>query len=238
MSFAGFININGADYPIASTLYKECTTYEGDSPKIVSFADFDTLLPGVMVAVKFTYSNTATNPQLKVGTTEAKTIYVDGASSPGSPVGTTPATSWSAGSLVLFVYDGASWRMVNSSKALRAEMLSADDNLQAQINTINNTTVPNINAVINTKEPKLLKFKNKTATFTSGNGITNFGYRATVACTGVTTAMTAVVAFSGNDAGSGDFAPYCQTYNGGVYLYAAAAKSNVTIPCITCWSMT
>ena len=230
MSYAGKININSTDYPIASTLYKECTTAADVTPKIVSFADFDTLLEGVMIAVKFENTNTAVNPQLQVGTTTAKIIYTDGI----SPVGDTPSTSWPANSVVLFVYDGSVWRMINTSKALRTEMLGADANLQSQIDTINNTTVPGINSAVADRELKMLRFTNKSATFSSGSGITNFGYRAAVACDGVTSSMVAYVSFSGNNAGSGDYAPYCQTYNGGVYLYAAVSGT-ITVPSIICW---
>ena len=230
MSYAGKININSTDFPIASTLYKECTTAADVTPKIVQFAEFDTLLEGVMIAVKFDNTNTAVNPQLQVGSTAAKIIYTDGI----NPVGDTPSTSWPANSVVLFVYDGSVWRMINTSKALRAELLAADSNLQSQIDTINNTTVPGLNTAIADKEPKMLKFTNKSATFSSGNGITNFSYRAAVACDGVTSDMIPYVAFAGNNAGSGNYASYCQTYNGGVYLYAAVSGT-VTVPTIICW---
>lgn len=234
MSYAGKININSTDFPIASTLYKECTTAADVTPKVVQFAEFDTLLEGVMIAVKFDNTNTAVNPQLQVGSTVAKIVYTDGI----NPIGDTPATSWPANSVVLFIYDGSVWRIVNTTKALRTEMLASDSNLQSQIDTINNTTVPAINASLNDlstgKEPKMLRFENKSATFSSGNGITNFSYRADVACDGVTSDMVAYVCFSGNDAGSGDYGPYCQTYDGGVYLYAAKSET-ITVPMIVCW---
>ena len=105
--FAGKININSTDYPIASTLYGTCTTSAGTAAKIVTLADFDTLLPGVTVAVKFTYSNTAANPTLNVNGTGALPIYTDGTNAPG----TTPQESWAANSVVYFTYDGSAWMM-------------------------------------------------------------------------------------------------------------------------------
>ena len=183
-----------------------------------------------MIAVKFENTNTAVNPQLQVGSTTAKIIYTDGI----NPVGDTPSTSWPANSVVLFVYDGSVWRMINTSKALRTEMLGADANLQSQIDTINNTTIPGINTTVADKEPKMLKFTNKSATFTSGNGITNFAYRAAVSCSGVTSSMVAYVSFGGNDSGSGDYAPYCKTDANVVYLYASKAGT-ITVPSIICW---
>lgn len=57
-----------------------------------------------------------------------------------------------------------------------------------------------------------------------------------MACTGVTAAMFAEVVLSPADALSGNIAPVCQTYSGGVYLYAKAVPSAaVTIPTIIVW---
>lgn len=233
MSYGGKITINGVDYPIATTLYKRCTTGAGDTPKVVQYADFDTLMEGVVIAVYFEESNTAVNPQLQVGTTPAKIIYTDNI----NPVGDTPATSWPAKSVVLFLYDGNVWRIINTTKALRTELVGVASDLSAETERATAAEAVLTEAVgnLNTgKEPKTLKFTNKSATFTSGNGITNFGYRAAVPCEGVTSDMIPYVSFSGNNAGSGDYAPYCQTYNGGVYLYAAVSGT-ITVPSIVFW---
>lgn len=121
MSYAGKININGTPYPIASTLFGTCQTPEDVAQKVVGIAEFDTLIAGVMVAVFFEQSNTAVNPSLKVGTEEAAIIYTDGL----RPVGDAPATSWPANSIVLFVYDGTSWKIINTTRALRDETQEA-----------------------------------------------------------------------------------------------------------------
>lgn len=230
MSYGGKITINGVDYPIATTLYKRCTTGAGDTPKVVQFSDFDTLMEGVVLAVYFEESNTAVNPQLQVGTTPAKIIYTDNL----NPVGATPATSWPAKSVVLFLYDGNVWRLINPIRLARDELSNAIANEVARATAAEATLTTSVQNVDTAKEPKKLKFTNKSATFTSGNGITNFGYRAAVACEGVTSDMIPYVSFSGNNAGSGDYAPYCQTYNGGVYLYAAVSGT-ITVPSIVCW---
>lgn len=230
MSYGGKITINGVDYPIATTLYKRCTTGAGDTPKVVQYADFDTLMEGVVIAVYFEESNTAVNPQLQVGTTPAKIIYTDNI----NPVGDTPATSWPAKSVVLFLYDGNVWRIINPTKALRAELASDILAETSRATTAEAALTEAVGNLDTGKEPKTLRFTNKSATFSSGNGITNFGYRAAVPCEGVTADMIPYVSFSGNNAGSGDYAPYCQTYNGGVYLYAAVSGT-ITVPSIVCW---
>ena len=84
-----------------------------------------------------------------------------------------------------------------------------------------------------------LTFTNKsiaTSAWLSDSTYTDFPYRAAVACTGVTAAMFAEVVLSPADALSGNIAPVCQTYSGGVYLYAKAVPSAaVTIPTIIVW---
>ena len=75
-----------------------------------------------------------------------------------------------------------------------------------------------------------------TSAWASNSTYTDFPYRAAVACTDVTAAMFAEVVLSPADATSGNFAPVCQTYAGGVYLYAKAVPdADITIPTIIVW---
>lgn len=60
-----------------------------------------------------------------------------------------------------------------------------------------------------------------------------FGFRAAVALTGVTASMVPDVYFSAADAVSGNFSPAAQSYDGGVYIYAASKPTaSITIPTI------
>lgn len=75
-----------------------------------------------------------------------------------------------------------------------------------------------------------------TSAWLSDSTYTDFPYRAAVACTGVTAAMFAEVVLSPTDATSGNIAPVCQTYAGGVYIYAKAVPdAAITIPTIIIW---
>ena len=75
-----------------------------------------------------------------------------------------------------------------------------------------------------------------TSAWSSNSTYTDFPYRAAVACTGVTAAMFAEVVLSPADATSGNFASVCDTYAGGVYLYAKAVPdAAITIPTIIVW---
>lgn len=82
-------------------------------------------------------------------------------------------------------------------------------------------------------------FANKsvaTSAWASNATYDDYPYRAAVACSGVTADMFAEVVLSPADALSGNIAPVCQTYAGGVYLYAKAVPSAaVTIPTIIVW---
>lgn len=59
----------------------------------------------------------------------------------------------------------------------------------------------------------------------------DFAYRGTITLNGVTSSMLAEVTFAEAQARSGDYAPVCETYNGGVYIYSND-DGPITIPTI------
>lgn len=74
------------------------------------------------------------------------------------------------------------------------------------------------------------------ADFTSDNTYTDYPYRAAIAVNGVTMNMIPEIIFDVLDAISGNYSPVAQTYNGGVYIYAASPPdNNLTIPTIIVW---
>ena len=107
MGFGSKIRINNTDHSIASSLYGTCTDSAGTVGKTVTCADFDTLITGVTIHVKFTYGNTATNPTLNVNGTGSKAIYSNGTTAPGN----TKLKSWYDNTVVSFTYDGTAWCM-------------------------------------------------------------------------------------------------------------------------------
>ena len=124
MGFASKVEIDGSTHSLASSLYGICTTSSGTPSKIVTCPDFDTLIIGTTIAVKFVYTNTAANPTMNVNGLGALPIYTDGTNAPG----VTPQDSWAANSVVTFTYDGSAWLMTDSMgtalNALRAQMLN------------------------------------------------------------------------------------------------------------------
>lgn len=74
------------------------------------------------------------------------------------------------------------------------------------------------------------------ANFVSDNTYTDYPYRAAITVNGVTTDMIPEIIFDLSDAIGGNYSPVAQTYNGGVYIYAASPPdNNLTIPTIIVW---
>lgn len=90
--------------------YGTCSTAQGTAAKVVVCSEFTgaDLTAGTLLFVDFTAANTASNPTINVNGTGAKIIYRYGTTRPS----TSAASSWNAGSVVAFVYDGTAWTMV------------------------------------------------------------------------------------------------------------------------------
>lgn len=88
--------------------YGTCTTAAGTAAKVVTLTDSTgfTLQAGTIVAVKFTYANTASTPTLNVASSGAKSIKQYGTTAVGNGNQT---TGWIAGAIQIFVYDGTNW---------------------------------------------------------------------------------------------------------------------------------
>ncbi len=75
-----------------------------------------------------------------------------------------------------------------------------------------------------------------TSAWASDTTYTEYPYRASVALPSITALSFVEIVFSPADATSGNFAPVCDTYTGGVYLYAKAVPdADITIPTIIVW---
>ena len=88
-------------------------------------------------------------------------------------------------------------------------------------------------------EQSKLKFSNvsvASSAFVSDSTYAGWAYRASVSLSGVTASYVAEVVFGMSEATSGKFAPVCDTYSGGVYIYASEApSSSIVIPTILVW---
>ena len=95
--------------------YGTCTTGAGTAAKAVTCSNFK-LYTGALIAVKMTNANSAANATLNVNSTGAKSIYANGAA-----LTATDADNWTAGSTVLFAYNGSQWEIVDSAALTKAE---------------------------------------------------------------------------------------------------------------------
>ncbi len=112
MSYVGKIadTASNTQHLVGSTLYGTCSTDASTAAKVVTCADFDQLLTGVTIHVKFTYQYTGdVTPTLNVNNTGAKSITV-GTHTSGNMTLTKKPT-WNNGQVVSFTYDGTNWCM-------------------------------------------------------------------------------------------------------------------------------
>ena len=109
MAYITKTKIGSNTYPIGSCLYGTCSTASGTAAKVVTMADFDTLIHGVTIHVYFDNYNSAANATLNVNSTGAKYIIRAGGSAPG----TSADESWFSGQVVSFTYDSTydRWRI-------------------------------------------------------------------------------------------------------------------------------
>lgn len=132
----------------AATAAKEATLVSG------SFTSAD-LVTGAQIAVKFSNANTVASPTLQAGNTAAQPIKRYGTTAPS----TSAASSWNAGSVIYFVYDGTYWQMVGWLNTTYSGMTDAE--YQAGTSTTNRLITP----------ARLKAAIQYYATYSAGNGL-------------------------------------------------------------------
>lgn len=109
------------------THYGTCGSAAATVAKVVTLAGFE-LATGARIAVKFTYSNTATNPTLNVNETGAKAICYRGTTAVSD---TSDYYRWQNNDVVEFIYDGTNWIIVGwQTYAYHAELATYATNLR------------------------------------------------------------------------------------------------------------
>lgn len=113
---------------VASVLnphFGTCSTAAGTAAKTVTISGINELTVGLTIMVKFTNANSKASPTLKVNDLDAKPIMRYGTTAPG----TSAASSWNAGSVVIMVYDGTYWQIcnfLNSTYTLPSSMTESE----------------------------------------------------------------------------------------------------------------
>ena len=137
MAYVGKItDTDGVTGLVGSTLYGTCATAAGTAAKVVTCSDFDELLTGVTIHVKFTNGNTAASPTLNVNSTGAKAIFRF-----GTNAGST-SLSWTAGQVVSFTYDGTQWH-INDAAGAVYQSASTTSNYRSVMLSYNSSATAN-----------------------------------------------------------------------------------------------
>lgn len=130
MSYSGkFKDKNNNLHPVTSVLYGTCDTAAATAAKVVTCTDFDTLMTGVTIRVKFANANTAASPTVNINSTGAKSVYRFGSTAP------VDGNSWNAGEVVELVYDGTSFFMTGADD-IAAKQNATDNSLQTTDKTV------------------------------------------------------------------------------------------------------
>ena len=96
----------------------------------------------------------------------------------------------------------------------------------------NKDIVDVLNNSISGKQDKMLKFTNVTASvWVADSTFPDFGFRCDIACSGVTDAMFASIAFANEQAMSGAYSPFCETRTNVVSIWSTQ-NVPITIPSI------
>ena len=224
MAFVGKIRGGTVEGRIGSTLYGVCSTAANVAAKQVAIDGLDVLMTGLTIHVKMTNSNTAANPTLTISSvgSERIPIYRYGATAPG----TTESESWPAGSTLSMTYDGAAWQINDWKRDTNTTYGNATQSAAGLMSAADKAAVD--------KRTTSLVFTNKsTSGWSSNSTYSSYPYRASIACTGITANHYAEVCFNPNDVLNYVLAPVCQTYAGGVYVWAminpGKALSGITV---------
>lgn len=97
----GLLYVGGAQ---SVKRYATCTTSASTATKVITNSNIN-IETGTVILVKFTYSNTAASPELSITGKATYKLMQYGTTA----IGTTTATSWTAGAVVMFVFDGTNW---------------------------------------------------------------------------------------------------------------------------------
>lgn len=173
----GNVNIaSGASYRVNGAVvgipYLTCDTAAATAAKTTTLVhgsfDASCLVAGAQALVKFTYANGVANPTLSVNGTTAKSIKRYGTTA----VSTSAASSWNAGAVVLFVYDGTNWIVENWLNTTYSSMSEAE--ITAGTSTTARLITPaRLKTAIETWAP--IATTKTTFTPTSGSSYSSYG---------------------------------------------------------------
>lgn len=122
-------------------------------------------------------------------------------------------------------------RLTNSGEQLGWQVYNtisgSSTNSDLTLKTIDNTSIFGSGNI----ETSIKLSNTAVSTWASDTTYADYPYKATIAATGVTANMVAEVVYDMAEAESGNYAPICETYDGGIYIYSKV-NTTITIPTI------
>ena len=101
---------------------------------------------------------------------------------------------------------------------------------KTELNTKAATTY--VDTKVSECQKKCLIVSNASFTWAADASNTAYGYKGTYSNSSVSSSDIATVSFSQDDAVSGRYSPVCETFEGGVYIWAKSQPSSLTVPSI------
>ena len=226
MAFVGKVTAGEATGAIGATLYGTCTTQASEQVKVASVPGLDTLLPGLTIHVKFTNTNRAANPLLNIPTVGNDNIPIClyGATTPGTEV----QRSWFAGSVLSMTYDGSVWQVNNwqddttysNATTSAAGLMSAADK-----GILNNIEANRTTSKVYTNVA--------TSAWAADSTYSNYPYKASLTCQGITANHFAYVCFHPDHVVSYVPAPVVVTAENTIYVWAMIDPGgSITVPTV------
>ena len=203
MAFVGQVKTDDFPGGVGSTLYGVCQTAANVAAKEVAIDGLDALIRGLTIHVKFTNSNRAAEqPTLTIRSVDnqARPIYRHGA----VPPGITDRESWYPGTVVALTYDGEAWEMNDwQSDTIYSNATQAANGLMS---ATDKGILDNIEAT----RTKSMVFENvATSGWSADSTYSNYPYKATLSCPGVTADHFVQVCFNPQHVVSYVPAPVC-----------------------------
>ena len=113
-----------------------------------------------------------------------------------------------------------------------ATATTATQDAAGNVITSTYATKTELNTKVSECQKKCLIVSNASFTWAADASNTAYGYKGTYSNSSVSSSDIATVSFSQDDAVSGRYSPVCETFDGGVYIWAKSQPSSLTVPSI------
>ena len=199
--------------------YGTCATAAGTAAKTSTITGITSLYTGLTICIKFTNSNTASQPTLNLNSLGAKYITRYGTTSAGQAT----SSSWQAGSVITMTYDGTYWQMHDWNNTTYSSKTAASGGTDVSLVTTGEKYIWNNRAQLTSTSVSL----GTTGWTTSGSKVTK-----SVTVTGVTASNNVIVSPAPsyvNDYANSGIICTAQTSNSLTFTADSTPTVNITV---------